>query len=413
MSKKKALPEIFFIVLLLFNVFSPSAEGNTEETTWHQNQFTRALLIDKSSMEAAPPGITSSLLLPISSATKIVKLSKVRYNRVEGLFLGVSPPQTKMFEFEPFGYVGYGFENSKWRYEIGLKRSWFWMNRLEVGSAYYDLTDTIDRWIVSGLENTLAAILFREDFMDYFHTKGWRIYAAQNISETYLFGLEFRADRYESMKAKTNWSIFSGSKKFRPNPFVSEGKMLSIKATAEVDLMGYREGWIFRGEYEKAGGPFKGDFDFDRFWLQGKRYQRTVGNQSAVIRIMAGLHQISTPDTLPEQRRFDLGGIETLRGYRFKEFTGDRMLLGNVYYLFGGDLLGRSGVPVLRTLQLILFSDTGAACHTFNGLQLRDLKTDVGIAICDLENTLRINFAKRLDRKDDSIEVTVRLLRKF
>jgi outer membrane translocation and assembly module TamA len=173
--------------------------------------------------------------------------------------------------------------------------------------------------------------------------------------------------------------------------------------------MGYREGWIFRGEYEKAGDPFEGDFDFDRVWLQGKRYQRTFGNQQAIVRLMAGLHK----GTLPEQKRFDLGGIESLRGYPFKAFTGDRMLLGNVYYLFGGDLLGRSGIPIVQSLQLILFTDTGAAFSRFKGLQVRDLKTDVGLAIADLENTFRVNLAKRLDRSGDSIEITARLLRKF
>ena len=89
------------------------------------------------------------------------------------------------------------------------------------------------------------------------------------------------------------------------------------------------------------------------------------------------------------------------------------MLLGNVYYLFGGDLLGRSGIPVVQSLQLILFTDAGAAFNRFKGLQLRDVKTDVGIAIADHENTLRVNLAKRLDRSGDSLEITARLLRKF
>ena len=405
--------KILAIIFLLSIVCSNSAKAIIQITSQHQKCNVRPAHVDQPSLQATSPGLGSSLLLPFSTAKKVVKLSKIRYNRVEGFFLGVSPPEVKVANFEPFGYVGYGFESYKWRYEIGLKRSWFWMNRLELGTAYYDLTDTMDRWIVSGLENTLAALLFREDFMDYFHRKGWRIYAKQNISETYLFGLEYRADRYETMKNRTDWSIFGGDKKFRPNPPVEEGKMRSILATVEVDLMGYRQGWIFKGAYEKAGDPFEGDFDFHRLCLKGKRYQRTFGNQQAVIHLMAGLHKSTAPDTLPEQRRFDLGGIESLRGYRFKEFTGDRMILGNVYYLFGGDLLGRTDIPVVRTLQLILFTDSGVTFNRFKDLQLRDLKTDVGFAIADVDNNFRVNFAKRLDRGDDSIKITVRLVRKF
>jgi hypothetical protein len=89
------------------------------------------------------------------------------------------------------------------------------------------------------------------------------------------------------------------------------------------------------------------------------------------------------------------------------------MLLGNIYYLFGNDLFARTGIPIIRSLQPILFIDSGVAFHHFEGLRLADLKTDVGVAIADLENTLRINFAKRLDRGDEPIRITVRLLRKF
>ena len=413
MLKKTLRVRIFVPVILFLTVFRQSVNANSQNANENQRHVVHASTPDQPSLQAAPLGFGSSLLLPFSTAMRAVKLSKIRYNRVEGLFLGVSQPQVNVANFEPFGNLGYGFESSAWRYEIGLKRSWFWMNRLEVGAAYYDLTDTMDRWIVSGLENTLAAILFREDFMDYFHRKGWRFYATQNISETYFLGLEYRSDRYENMKNKTDWSLFGGDKTFRLNPPIEEGKMHSISATAEIDLMGYREGWIFKGEYEKGGDFLGGDIQFYRFLFQGKRYQKTIGNQRMVIRLMAGLNRSTASDTVPEQKRFDLGGIETLRGYRFKEFTGDRMLLGNLYYLFGGDLLSRSGIPILRTLQLILFADAGTAFFTFDDLQIRDLRTDIGIAVADIENTLRINLAKRLDRSDDSIKITVRLLRKF
>lgn len=412
MITKRILPDILFIMLLSVAV-SPPVKGDPGNAHFHTNQFSSSSPLEIPSMEAASPGFVSSLMLPFSSASKAVKLSKIRYNRVEGFFLGVSPPELKKAHFELFGYIGYGFESYKWRYEIGLKRSWFWLNRLEIGVAQYDLTDSQDRWIISGLENTLAALLFREDFMDYYRRKGLRVFASQNISETYTFGLEFRTDRYESMDKRTDWSIFGGEKKFRHNPLIGEGKMQSLVASAHVDLMGYRQGWILQGEYEKAGDPFGGDFVFHRLQLQGKRYQRTFGSQQAVVRCMAGFHSSSAPDTVPEQKRFDLGGIESLRGHDFKEYTGDRMLLANIYYLFGGDLLNHTHIPIIQNQQLILFSDTGTAFDRFKGLQLRDFETDLGIAIADRENTFRINVAKRLDRKSDSIRITVRLLRKF
>jgi len=189
--------------------------------------------------------------------------------------------------------------------------------------------------------------------------------------------------------------------------------MESLVLSAQADFMGYQEGWIFQGEYERAGEPLGGDFDFHRLRLQGKRYQQTFGKQQAVMRLIVGLGEGADSDTLPKQRRFDLGGIETLPGYSLNEFEGDRLILGNLHYLFGGDILGRSGIPFVRSLQLILFTDSGMAFDHFKDQQLSDLKTDVGVAIADLENTLRVNVARRLDRRDDSVEISLRLLRKF
>jgi hypothetical protein len=89
------------------------------------------------------------------------------------------------------------------------------------------------------------------------------------------------------------------------------------------------------------------------------------------------------------------------------------MVLANIYYLFGGDILSQTNIPFIKNHQLILFTNSGTAFNRFKGLQLRDFKTDIGVAIADRENTFRVNVAKRLDRGSDSIKITVRLLRKF
>jgi hemolysin activation/secretion protein len=41
---------------------------------------------------------------------------------------------------------------------------------------------------------------------------------------------------------------------------------------------------------------------------------------------------------LPSQYLYDLGGISTIRGYDYKAFTGDRMVLINAEYWFDNDL---------------------------------------------------------------------------
>ena len=60
----------------------------------------------------------------------------------------------------------------------------------------------------------------------------------------------------------------------------------------------------------------------------------------------------------PETR--DLGGYGTVRGYGFKEFTGDRAVLFNAEYWIDADRQWRSDLPI-DGLHLGAFLDAGSA----------------------------------------------------
>ncbi|MDD1750215.1 MAG: hypothetical protein LUO89_10110, partial [Methanothrix sp.] len=78
-----------------------------------------------------------------------------RYNRVEGLFLGLGSEKKYYWdgrkEFSPYGSIGYGFIAHRWRGNIGLARQFAigspGDDRLfEIGIEGYSLTDTKDQW---------------------------------------------------------------------------------------------------------------------------------------------------------------------------------------------------------------------------------------------------------------------------
>jgi len=347
----------------------------------------------------------------------------IRYNRVEGLFLGwgFGGERSQRSGLRFFGNGGYGFKSDAWRYQLGLSRSWGDSYMTEVGAKAYDLTDSDDRWLMPTIENSLAAFFLREDFHDFFRRYGASVFANQNITHYVRLSGEYRADTYENMEQSAHWSLFGGDKVFRPNPPIlpldpDEDEMRSIMARFIVDSRDDyddpAEGWCLRGEYEYAGRGLGGGFDFDRFVADVRRYQRITGGEYVDARVRVGSVKQKS-DLMPRHKLFDLGGIGTLRGYRFKEFPDStKMVLGNIEYRIDGRKFGNIEELFLSDFTLSFFADAGWVGHSFDDVDIETFKTDIGVGISDHDQDWRIDFAKRLD-KSESIVVTFRINRTF
>jgi outer membrane protein assembly factor BamA len=125
-----------------------------------------------------------------------------------------------------------------------------------------------------------------------------------------------------------------------------------------------------------------------------------------------------TVGAVPIQKHFDLGGISTLRAFKYKEFTGDRMILANLEYQIDWDRLDWAlDLPIVNELNLILFADAGLAWFKadkdFDELASRDFHSDIGIAFATSNGSFRLNVAKRTDRSKDAVRVTFRISRPF
>lgn len=355
-----------------------------------------------------------------------------RYNRVEGLFLGLRLSRDDWREkntwFDLYGHAGYGFSRKHGCYQIGLERSFFGKWGPILGVEAHDIVHSEDEWIIPTFENSLAALFLREDFQDYYRREGYSAYLSHDISEYLTLTGEFRKDHHYDLKRKTNWSIFGGDKKFRENPLIDEIEFKSLVGKLTLDTRNsYKypdQGWFINLIGEFAGKDFnKNTVNFDRFIVDIRRYQPITYGENLDFRLRGG----TSRGDLPSQLQFDLGGISTLRGYRFKEFQSDssheynRLLLGNIEYRIHGrrnpitNLLGGD-------FSLILFADAGyvwsvadtlKANDGFDDLDWDDLYTAIGFGIGNRDGNVRVNFAKRLDEKGEPIVVTFRINRPF
>jgi len=352
-----------------------------------------------------------------------------KYNRVEGTFLGLQLPKQYIPDighFSLYGFLGYGFGSEKTRFQLGLDR-WFlspFRYRMELGAEVHSLTDTKDLWRIPYTENTLAALFFREDFLNYFQREGFSFHISQNLSQYLLGRVEYRNDDYASLTNSVSWSLFGGDKIFRPNPSLGNftGNMRSVYGELYLDsrdnLNFTTTGWYARLSSEVSSSALGGDFSFNRYLVDIRHYQPIATGENVNFRLMLGTSQ----GTLPVQRSFDVGGISTLRGFRWDEFSGNAMFLLNAEYRIHSRILG-SELPLLgEYFSLILFTDLGNAwrgaadenaVERLNGLTLRTLKNDVGFAIADPRGDYRLNVAKRTDSSGGGFVLTFRVSQPF
>jgi outer membrane protein insertion porin family len=111
-----------------------------------------------------------------------------------------------------------------------------------------------------------------------------------------------------------------------------------------------------------AGGPFGGDSDFYKLELSSTRFIRgffpghvlELGARSGVV------DTFSDTKRVPLYDRFFLGGMWTLRGYKFRhvgprDATGAEPVGGNTYW-FGS---AEYSLPIIERLRFALFYDIG------------------------------------------------------
>lgn len=92
---------------------------------------------------------------------------------------------------------------------------------------------------------------------------------------------------------------------------------------------------------------FGGDFDYQKYTIEDNRYIKVGHAQVIALRGQYG----HGDGGIPESNQYQLGGQNSLRGYRDGQFEGDSMFLGTIEYRF----------PIVKKVQGALFTDFGSA----------------------------------------------------
>jgi outer membrane protein assembly factor BamA len=369
--------------------------------------------------------------------------TNTHFNRVEAFYLNLGLKAQPRFSqptasWSFYADAGYGFKNEKKkrpRWTVGLQKDFQTPSRVSLGAEYFYKIDTNDRWIVSELENSLAGIFLHEDFMDFYSKKGTRAFVDYQLAQVHTLRLDASGHRYEPLRRNSNWSIFGGDKDYPLNPRPALSRPFAVQSGEEISLklvgaFDWRDNPVFPNVGWQAEGYFERtakDFETTGLFLTLKRYQPTFSDQKLLAKVMFG----SRSGSFAYQHLLTLGGLSSLRGYREKEFAGNRLLYANVTYqvgqsAFGGFLrrLPLHYIPFWETLSFGFFAETGyawiadlndkdAGLFDLGNFDWRDLRSDVGFSLLVTEGLLRVDFAKRNDRGYDDWRVTFRILDKF
>lgn len=323
------------------------------------------------------------------------------------------------------GHVGYKTGPGRAGYAFGIERPFFAEAILQVGASIHDLTATDDGWRLGDDEQSLVALTFRNTFRDYHRRKGYQLHAAVRPLDNQEVLVAWRDDRHVALANATDYGFFRDDHVFRPNAAALDGDIRSLLLGYTYDTRGlgkqspseryYRhllddlfgerterdEGVRVDWRGELAPAAFEHDVDFHRYIATARGWWEPSPRRLVSGRAIVGMSR----GVLPPQRLFALGGIGSVRGYRFKEAAGEGMLLlnGEVRQGFGRHVAG------------LAFLDAGRVYDARPGSTTDWLKgVGLGFELGEGEdNGPRVEFGWRLDDIPSSLQVLFRLRHTF
>lgn len=353
------------------------------------------------------------------------------FNRVHGVILGGGGEvQTKDYGGgRVFGNLSYGLSSETLNFHLGAEKRWFDRHTIRAGGRIHKLTETIHGMTLSESEELLAALVVGDAYMDYYLRRGYQAWLKGELTPSASIMLRFDDERQEILFTSTDWSLFNGKTPKKSNLRINEGHLRSFSASFDFDSRDHKShlsrhfqqyptpntrttrGWQGNFAFEYAGKRLQTDFDFTLYRFNLTRYNKFSKKHFFDFRLAGAFSD--TP--LPRQRQFYLGGLGTLRGYGFKEFAGDNMLLSNLEYRY------RLAQSNLLAIAAMAFLDTGFTWHYRERMILNRFNTSIGIGLSlgwmNLPDTVQIDTVRieiaRAIRKSRNVNFILRLSRMY
>jgi hypothetical protein len=288
--------------------------------------------------------------------------SMTSYNKVEGVRLGFGFGATLKPGIKTLAAGAYGFSNHRWSGEGSAS--------IGNGEGFGGEIQIENRVVPFGpnrlvSSSGLQALVAGQDRQDYLHRKRLALTLWPLRSRNAIVWLSGSHREESTVASTTDYSFFDGSPIEAPNPQIDPG---TTRAAALGSSLNHRGDLVsITLETGIAGGGLGGDFGFS--WRLGSLTLRPVFPDGGILNL--SVEGLDVGGSAPVQARAFLGGDGNLRGYRHLEFVGKRRLSARIEYEIGIDLLGITGVGLLKAmrLQLVPFTDLGTTWGQVEGVE--------------------------------------------
>jgi len=360
-----------------------------------------------------PSGPLSSLS---SSTFALLGYANVRFNRVEGLFLGLRYTRDSVLtnRLSLSVSAGYGFADKKPKFSLGGSVALDAARRYKIGAeAFRDIDNIPDEGYYPSLAIALGALLNKCDYRDYFYAEGWRAFVEAKPLRRLSLRLQYQNEDQSTAVKVTDYSIFERSKLFRLNPPILEGTMRSLNFKARYGDEPVPFGLVTQNSAEveiEHSDPdvLASAFNFTRMIFRGEARITTYSTRllfppTLNFKVTAGISN----GTMPPQRTFTLesrydgvGPFGVLRGGDIKEFSGDRFVALSIEHNFRSTPFLVLNIPYLykNSIELILH---GTVAQTWSsstlpfGATTNGWYSEAGVGISRILSFLRFDFTYR------------------
>ncbi len=360
-------------------------------------------------------------------------LGMYHFNRVEGnsldfgLFLN-SAADKRLNSSLAFSY---GFSDKRFKtnfnasYLLGnyrtYKISFNAFNKLNIlfanSDSYNELTSTI------------LALVAKEDFRDYYYSKGFNFNLSGEVFPVLSLSGGFSNQTDNNAFRNTEFSLFAKDRSFRSNPSIFETKVNSLNFGFHFDFRNYIEDGFFRRRISQGKSYFtfggninysdknllSSDVNFKTYELNANAYINTFNNAWLYLKAF-GMY---TQGSLPYQMLYSLpGNIDltaqdfTFRTLNVNEILGSRVVTLYLNHYWGDEIFRLLKIPVIKDWQLQLNTYVNIAYSNINNesniISPYPIKTfkhpfiEAGFGIGQVLLPIELDFTWRLNYRSEN-----------
>lgn len=244
----------------------------------------------------------------------------LRYNRAEGVFTGLGFTWTARPDLRVDVHGGYAFAAARPEAMLAVTQQTP-PGTLTLTLAHGELRDMGPIHGASGAVNSLSALLAGDDYLDPYFASGIGLAYEESIGTRATAAVSLRWERHHAAALEVNESPLGSEAAFRPMRESDEGTLGALT----VALYG-RSTRGFSGTASLTTASFRGTV-FAAVQGTAAWRRRWLGSEREIA---AELHAGANLGTAPRQMHYLLGGRETLPGYPYRAFTGERFALARI-----------------------------------------------------------------------------------